>query len=76
MVRGFVFQVWNGEQDDMVDFSEFQKFKDKIKATSNEFIYMSLPKAGHFLNGASREGRVKTRKFKKQFLKKQGYTQH
>ena len=40
--------AFHGEQDDLVKFSEFEKFRDKMLATNNDFTYRTYPNAGHF----------------------------
>ncbi len=40
--------AFHGEADDMVDFSEFEQFRDKMLRTKNDFTFRSYPNAGHF----------------------------
>lgn len=66
--------AFHGEDDDMVEFSEFEKFKDAIQKTNNSFISRSYAGAGHFyFRGSSQKDSDERRKLTEEFLLKNGY---
>lgn len=65
--------AFHAEEDRMVKFSEFEKFKNAIQKTKNSFTSRSYPGMGHFFEGSSEEDREERRKLREEFLLKHGY---
>jgi len=66
--------TFHGEADDMVDFSEFEKFRDKMLTTNNDFTFRSYPNSGHFyFRGSSPEDSNERKRLTKEFLVKNGF---
>jgi len=58
----------------MVEFSEFEKFRDAIQKTRNSFISRSYAGAGHFyFSGSSQKDSDERRKLREEFLVKHGF---
>ena len=63
-----------GEDDDIVEFSEFFKFRDAIQKTKNSFTLRSYSDAGHFyFRGSSQKDSDERRKLTEEFLLKNGF---
>ncbi|WP_461442928.1 alpha/beta hydrolase [Maribacter sp.] len=66
--------AFHGENDDMVEFSEFEKFRDAIQKTKNSFTWRSYAGAGHFyFDGGRPEDSDERRKLTEEFLLKNGF---
>jgi acetyl esterase/lipase len=65
--------AFHAEEDHMVKFSEFEKFRDAIQKTKNSFTSRSYPGMGHFFEGSSEEDSEERRKLREEFLLKNGY---
>ncbi|WP_462250998.1 alpha/beta hydrolase [Ekhidna sp.] len=66
--------AFHGEDDDMVEFSEFEKFRDAIGKTENSFISRSYAGAGHFyFSGSSKKDSDERRRLTEEFLLKNGF---
>ncbi|MCR9249101.1 MAG: alpha/beta hydrolase [bacterium] len=65
--------AFHAEEDRMVKFSEFEKFKNAIQKTKNSFTSRSYPGMGHFFEGSSEEDREERRKLRQEFLLKHGF---
>ena len=66
--------AFHAEDDDIVEFSEFEKFRDAIQKTSNSFTSRSYAGVGHFFEGSSQEDLDERARLKKEFLLKNGFT--
>lgn len=65
--------AFHGEDDDMVEFSEFEKFRDAIQKTKNSFTSRSYG-AGHFyFRGSSKRDSEERRRLTEEFLLKNGF---
>jgi len=64
---------FHGEADNIVNFSEFEKFREAMSVTNNDFTYGSYPNANHFFNGGTKEDSEERRKLEKEFLIKNGF---
>lgn len=65
--------AFHGEDDDMVEFSEFFKFRDAIQKTKNSFTSRSYG-AGHFyFRGSSKRDSEERRRLTEEFLLKNGF---
>ena len=66
--------AFHGEDDDMVEFSEFEKFRDAIQKTNNSFTSRSFAGAEHFyFRGSSQEDSDERRRFREEFILKNGF---
>ncbi len=66
--------AFHGEDDDMVEFSEFEKFRDAIQKTKNSFTSRSYADAGHFyFRGSSQKDSDERRRLTEAFLLKNGF---
>ncbi len=66
--------AFHGENDDMVEFSEFEKFRDAIQKTKNSFTSSSYAGAGHFyFLGSSQKDSDERRRLREEFLLKNGF---
>lgn len=66
--------AFHGESDDMVKFSEFEKFRDAIQKTKNSFTSRSYAGAGHFyFRGSSQKDSDERRRLTEEFLLKNGF---
>ncbi|WP_422104366.1 alpha/beta hydrolase [Winogradskyella sp.] len=66
--------AFHGENDDMVEFSEFEKFRDAIQKTKNSFTWRSYASAGHFYFERSTQKDSEERsRLTEEFLKKNGF---
>ena len=66
--------AFHGENDDMVEFSEYEKFRDAIQKTKNSFTTRSYAGAGHFyFRGSSKKDSDERRKLTEEFLLKNGF---
>ena len=66
--------AFHGEEDDMVEFSEFEKFKAAIQKTKNSFTSRSYAGAGHFyFRGSSQKDADDRRRLTEEFLLKNGF---
>ena len=65
--------AFHGEDDDMVEFSEFEKFKAAIQKTSNRFMSRSYAGMGHFFQGSSEKDLDERRKLRAEFLQQNGF---
>ncbi|MBW1294974.1 alpha/beta hydrolase [Aquimarina litoralis] len=66
--------AFHGEEDDMVEFSEFEKFRDAIQETKNSFTWRSYTGARHFyFEGSSQKDSDERRKLREEFLLKNGF---
>lgn len=66
--------TFHGESDNMVHFSEFEKFRDEMLNTNNNFTFRSYPNSGHFyFRGSTQEDSDERKKMTKEFLSKNGY---
>lgn len=66
--------AFHGENDDMVEFSEFEKFRDAIQKTKNSFTSRSYAGAGHFyFEGSRQEDSNERIKLREEFLLKNGF---
>ncbi|MDY8137452.1 alpha/beta hydrolase [Aquimarina sp. 2201CG5-10] len=66
--------AFHGEDDGMVKFSEFEKFRDAIQKTKNSFTSRSYAGAGHFyFRGSSQKDSDERRRLTEEFLLKNGF---
>ena len=65
--------AFHAEEDRMVKFSEFKKFRDAIQKTKNSFTSRSYAGVGHFFEGSSEEDSKERRKLREEFLLKHGF---
>lgn len=65
--------AFHAENDDLVDFSEFEKFRDAIQKTSNSFTSRSYAGVGHFFEGSSQNDIDERRRLTQEFLLKNGF---
>lgn len=66
--------AFHAEDDDMVEFSEFEKFRDAIQKTKNSFTSRSYAGAGHFyFRESSQEDSDERRRLREEFLLKNGF---
>ena len=65
--------AYHAEEDRMVKFSEFKKFRNAIQKTKNSFTSRSYPGVGHFFEGSSKEDAIERGKLRKEFLIKHGF---
>ena len=66
--------AFHAEEDRMVKFSEFEKFRNAIQKTKNSFTSRSYPGMGHFFEGSSKEDAIERGKLRGEFLQKNGFT--
>ncbi len=67
--------AFHGEKDEMVEFSEFEKFKDKMLKSNIDFIFRTYPNAGHFYFRETTKTEAKEEKeLISQFLLKNEFT--
>ena len=66
--------AFHAEDDRMVKFSEFKKFRDAIEKTENSFTSRSYAGVGHFFEGSPQEDREERRRLEDEFLFKHGFT--
>lgn len=66
--------AFHGEDDDIVEFSEFEKFRDAIQKTRNSFTSRSYAGGGHFyFSGSSQKDSDERRRLREEFLLKHGF---
>lgn len=66
--------AFHGENDDIVEFSEFEKFRDAIQKTKNSFDSRSYAGMGHFyFRGSSQKDSDERRRLTNEFLLKNGF---
>lgn len=65
--------AFHAEDDRMVKFSEFKKFKEAIQNTKNSFTSRSYAGVGHFFEGSPQKDREERRRLKEEFLIKNGF---
>jgi len=66
--------AFHGQDDRMVKFSEFEKFRDAIQKTKNSFTSRSYAGAGHFyFRGSSQKDSDERRRLTEEFLLKNGF---
>lgn len=66
--------AFHGEDDDIVEFSEFEKFRDAIQKTKNSFTSRSYTGAGHFyFRGSSQKDLDERRRLTEAFLLENGF---
>ena len=65
--------AFHAEDDRMVKFSEFKKFKDAIEKTKNSFTSRSYAGVGHFFEGSPKEDLAERRRLVEEFLQKHGF---
>ncbi len=64
---------FHGEDDDIVEFSGFEKFRDAIKNTKNSFTSRSYAGMGHFFRGSAQKDLEERRRLTEEFLLKNGF---
>ena len=65
--------AFHAEEDRMVKFSEFEKFRNAIQKTKNSFTSRSYPGMGHFFEGSPEEDSEERRKLREEFLFEHGF---
>lgn len=65
--------AFHAEDDRMVKFSEFKKFRDAIQNTKNSFTSRSYAGVGHFFERSPQKDREERRRLKEEFLLKNGF---
>lgn len=65
--------AFHAEDDRMVKFSEFKKFRDAIQNTKNSFTSRSYAGVGHFFEGSPQKDREERKRLKEEFLIKNGF---
>ena len=65
--------AYHAEEDQMVKFSEFEKFRNAIQKTKNSFTSRSYPGVGHFFEESSKEDAIERGKLREEFLIKHGF---
>ncbi|NRB49843.1 MAG: alpha/beta hydrolase [Saprospiraceae bacterium] len=65
--------AFHAEDDRMVKFSEFKKFRNAIQNTKNSFTSRSYAGVGHFFEGSPQKDREERRRLKEEFLIKNGF---
>ncbi|PIB37968.1 alpha/beta hydrolase [Maribacter sp. 4G9] len=65
--------AFHGENDDIVEFPGFEKFRDAIQKTKNSFTSQSYPGMGHFFRGSPQKDLEERRKLEEEFLFKHGF---
>lgn len=65
--------AFHAEEDRMVKFSEFKKFRDAIQKTKNSFTSRSYAGVGHFFEGSPQEDLEERRRLEEEFLFKHGF---
>ncbi|GAB5551856.1 MAG: hypothetical protein Sapg2KO_14470 [Saprospiraceae bacterium] len=65
--------AFHAEDDRMVKFSEFKKFRDAIQNTKNSFTSRSYAGVGHFFEGSPQKDLEERRRLKEEFLIKNGF---
>lgn len=65
--------AYHAEEDRMVKFSEFEKFRNAIEKTKNSFTSRSYLGVGHFFEGSSKEDAIERGKLLKEFLIKHDF---
>ena len=65
--------AFHAEEDDIVEFPGFEKFRDAIQKTKNSFTSRSYPGMGHFFEGSPQEDLVERRRLEEEFLSKHGF---
>ncbi|NRB64919.1 MAG: alpha/beta hydrolase [Saprospiraceae bacterium] len=65
--------AFHAEEDDIVEFPGFEKFRDAIQKTKNSFTSRSYPGMGHFFEGSSQKDLEERRRLEDEFLFKHGF---
>jgi len=65
--------AFHGENDDIVEFPGFEKFRDAIQKTKNSFTSQSYPGMGHFFRGSPQKDLEERRRLEEEFLIKHGF---
>ncbi|MEO0573697.1 MAG: dienelactone hydrolase family protein, partial [Bacteroidota bacterium] len=65
--------AFHAEDDHMVKFSEFEKFKEAIHKTENSFTSRSYAGVGHFFIGSSQKDLDERKRLREEFLLKNGF---
>ena len=65
--------AFHGENDDIVEFSGFEKFRDAIQNTKNSFTSRSYTGMGHFFRGSAQKDLEERRRLTEEFLLKNGF---
>ncbi|MEM8928630.1 MAG: alpha/beta hydrolase [Bacteroidota bacterium] len=65
--------AFHAEEDHMVKFSEFEKFREAIQKTKNSFTSRSYAGVGHFFVGSSQEAMDERKRLREEFLLKNGF---
>lgn len=66
--------AFHAEEDDIVEFSEFEAFRDAMQRTKNNFTSRSYPGVGHFFRGSPQKDLDERRKLEEEFLLENGFT--
>ena len=66
--------AFHAEEDRIVKFSEFKKFRAAIEKTKNSFTSRSYAGVGHFFEGSPQKDFEERRRLEKEFLIKNGFT--
>ncbi|NQZ77421.1 MAG: alpha/beta hydrolase [Ekhidna sp.] len=64
--------AFHAEEDRMVKFSEFEKFRNAMQKTKNSFTSHSYAGVGHFFEGSHQEDLKERRRLEEEFLMKNG----
>lgn len=65
--------AFHAEEDDIVEFSEFETFRDAIQKTRNRFTSRSYAGVGHFFRGSPQEDLEERRRLTEEFLLEHGF---
>lgn len=65
--------AFHGENDDIVEFPGFEKFRDAIQKTKNSFTSRSYPGMGHFFEGSPQKDLEERRRLEEEFLFKHSF---
>ena len=65
--------AFHAEEDDIVEFSEFETFRDAIQKTENSFTSRSYAGVGHFFRGSVQEDLEERRRLTEEFLLTHGF---
>ncbi len=65
--------AFHAEDDDIVEFHGFEKFRDAIQKTKNSFTSRSYPGMGHFFEGSPQKDLEERRRLEEEFLFKHGF---
>ena len=65
--------AFHAEEDDIVEFPEFEEFSSAMQKTNNRFTMQSYAGVGHFFRGSSQSDLEERRKLTEEFMLENGF---